>query len=124
MVGIEQLYSFPLMQDKKNYGSKQLSLNSNINCHVRIIFRTVLIPQQSEMFQDDLFPESKSSEASITADEWSGGKNAAPKMMSLEGLFKGKGQAAITAKKTTGLSSLKGKLAAKKASGAGGQEEV
>lgn len=76
------------------------------------------------MFQEDLFPPSQSAEASLTADEWLGGKNAPPILVSLESLFKGKGQAATTAKKSTGLSSLKGKLAAKKKAGGAGQEEV
>ncbi|XP_031557332.1 coronin-1A-like [Actinia tenebrosa] len=82
------------------------------------------VPRKSEMFQEDLFPPTQGGDASLTADEWLGGKNAEPKLMSLEALFKGKGQAATTAKKSTGLSSLKGKLAAKKTKGgAAGQEE-
>lgn len=41
------------------------------------------VPRKSDMFQDDIFPDTSSGEPSLTADEWSGGQNAPPKLMSL-----------------------------------------
>lgn len=41
------------------------------------------VPRKSDMFQDDLFPDTNSGEPSLTADEWSSGQNAEPKLMSL-----------------------------------------
>lgn len=42
------------------------------------------VPRKSDLFQDDLFPETASEEASMTAAEWIAGKNANPKLISLE----------------------------------------
>lgn len=41
------------------------------------------IPRKSEAFQDDIFPDTFSGEASHTADEWMAGSDLAPKTMSL-----------------------------------------
>lgn len=41
------------------------------------------VPRKSDMFQDDLFPDTASGEPSLTADEWVSGSNAEPKLMSL-----------------------------------------
>jgi WD40 repeat protein len=41
------------------------------------------VPRKSDMFQDDLFPDTASGEPSLTAAEWSSGSNAEPKTMSL-----------------------------------------
>jgi len=41
------------------------------------------VPRKSEIFQDDIFPDCPSGEASLTAHEWLGGSNANPKLMSL-----------------------------------------
>jgi WD40 repeat protein len=41
------------------------------------------VPRKSELFHDDLFPDTFSGEPSLTADEWLSGKNAEPKTMSL-----------------------------------------
>jgi len=42
------------------------------------------VPRKSDLFQDDLFPETPGEVAALTADEWIGGKNANPKLVSLE----------------------------------------
>lgn len=42
------------------------------------------VPRKSDLFQDDLFPETPGEVASLTADEWIAGKNANPKLVSLE----------------------------------------
>jgi len=41
------------------------------------------VPRKSEVFQDDIFPDTFSGEPSLTAAEWLEGKNADPKTMSL-----------------------------------------
>lgn len=56
------------------------------------------VPRKSELFQDDLYPDTAGDEAAMTAEEWIAGKNATPIMISLkngyvskkkEGLSKG-----------------------------------
>lgn len=46
------------------------------------------VPRKSDMFQDDLFPDTFGGEPSLTADEWASGKNAEPKLISLANGFK------------------------------------
>jgi len=41
------------------------------------------VPRKSDMFQDDLFPDTFGGEPSLTADEWASGQNAEPKLVSL-----------------------------------------
>jgi coronin-1B/1C/6 len=41
------------------------------------------VPRKSELFQDDLYPDTFSGEPSLTAEEWLSGKDAEPKKMSL-----------------------------------------
>jgi len=45
------------------------------------------VPRKSEIFQDDIFPDTFSGEPSLTADEWLAGQNANPKTMSLANGF-------------------------------------
>ena len=75
---------------------------------------------QSELFQEDLFPDCKGDEPSLTADEWLEGKNADPKLISLRPEAGGASKSTNKAKK--GLAAL-GKKAPKKAV-QGGDEEV
>ena len=86
------------------------------------VFTTTLIAiyLQSELFQDDLFPDTQGDEPSLTADEWLEGKNADPKLISLRPEGSGTAKSAKKAKK--GLSAL-GKKAPKKAA-AQADEEV
>jgi hypothetical protein len=42
------------------------------------------VPRKSDLFQDDLFPATAGEEPALTAQEWIGGKNAPPKLVSLE----------------------------------------
>lgn len=53
------------------------------------------VPRKSDLFQDDLFPDTAGQEPSLTADAWFGGENAKPKLVSLSVDFKPK----VTAKK-------------------------
>jgi len=46
-----------------------------------------LVPRKSELFQDDIFPDTPGSEPSLSADEWFGGANKAPIKVSLENGF-------------------------------------
>jgi len=41
------------------------------------------VPRKSDIFQDDLYPDTFSGEPSLTAEEWAGGANAEPKLQSL-----------------------------------------
>lgn len=49
-----------------------------------------------EVFQDDIFPPTANGEPVLTADEWFSGKNASPKLVSLEGGFHAKERASIS----------------------------
>jgi len=42
------------------------------------------VPRKSDLFQDDLFPATAGEEPALTAHEWISGKNAPPKLVSLE----------------------------------------
>ncbi|CAF4661918.1 unnamed protein product, partial [Rotaria magnacalcarata] len=39
------------------------------------------VPRKSELFQDDLYPDTAAEEHAITADEWINGKDANPKLV-------------------------------------------
>ncbi|CAF3224206.1 unnamed protein product [Rotaria socialis] len=41
------------------------------------------VPRKSELFQDDLYPDTAAEEHAITADEWINGKDANPKLISV-----------------------------------------
>lgn len=41
------------------------------------------VPRKSDIFQDDLYPDTYAGEASLTAEKWSSGQNAEPKKTSL-----------------------------------------
>merc|ERR1712137_554135 len=45
------------------------------------------VPRKSELFQDDIFPDTPGTDASMSADEWFGGANKPPVKVSLEGGF-------------------------------------
>lgn len=69
------------------------------------------VPRKSELFQEDLFPDTQGDEPSLTADEWLEGKDADPKLISLRPVKSGGPKAAKKVNK--GLASL-GKKAPKK----------
>ncbi|CRK97777.1 CLUMA_CG011156, isoform A [Clunio marinus] len=46
---------------------------------------TMTVPRKSELFQEDLYPDTLSDEAAISAEEWIGGTNADPCLISLKG---------------------------------------
>ena len=74
---------------------------------------------QSELFQKDLFPDTKGDEPSLTADEWLEGKDADPKLISLDPVCSGTTKVAKKVKK--GLGGL-GKKAPKKTAQAADEE--
>ncbi|XP_059054783.1 coronin-6 [Achroia grisella] len=45
---------------------------------------SMTVPRKSELFQEDLYPDTLSDEASLTADEWIAGEDAEPCTMSLK----------------------------------------
>lgn len=42
------------------------------------------VPRKSDLFQDDIFPDTYAGVPSLTAEQWANGENADPKLMSLE----------------------------------------
>jgi len=49
------------------------------------------VPRKStDLFQEDIFPDCRSDEPSLTKEEWFGGANSKPKTKSLQGGFKKK----------------------------------
>ena len=40
-----------------------------------------IVPRKSDMYQDDLYPDTISDEPSLTSDQWLGGQNAEPKFV-------------------------------------------
>lgn len=52
------------------------------------------VPRKSDVFQDDIYPDTFGGEPSITASDFFAGKNAKPKLISLKGGFVAKERAA------------------------------
>lgn len=48
---------------------------------------TMTVPRKSELFQEDLYPDTAAQAAAISAEEWFAGKDADPVMMSLLDVF-------------------------------------
>uniref|UniRef100_U5ETW4 Coronin n=1 Tax=Corethrella appendiculata TaxID=1370023 RepID=U5ETW4_9DIPT len=46
---------------------------------------SMTVPRKSELFQEDLYPDTLSDEASISAEEWMSGTDADPQLISLKG---------------------------------------
>ncbi|XP_046549809.1 LOW QUALITY PROTEIN: coronin-1C-like [Haliotis rubra] len=71
-------------------------LNVN-NCEIARIYKLhnsglcevipFTVPRKSELFQDDLYPDTPSDTPALSAEEWFGGKDAEPIMVSLKGGF-------------------------------------
>jgi len=57
------------------------------------------VPRKSDIFQDDIFPDTFAGEPALTADEWLGGKDGEPKLMSLAGGFVKKAPVTFTPEK-------------------------
>jgi coronin-1B/1C/6 len=51
--------------------------------HLLPLLKFLFCPQ-SELFQEDLYPDTPGEEPSITAEEWHGGKDADPLLISLK----------------------------------------
>lgn len=60
--------------------SKFYRLNNNGFCQVV----SMTVPRKSELFQEDLYPDTLSDEPALTAEEWMAGKNADPILVSLK----------------------------------------
>lgn len=48
---------------------------------------TMTVPRKSELFQEDLYPDTAAQAAAISAEEWFAGKDADPVMMSMLDVF-------------------------------------
>lgn len=60
--------------------AKFYRLNNNGLCQVV----SMTVPRRSELFQEDLYPDTLSDEASNTAEEWMAGKDTEPILVSLK----------------------------------------
>lgn len=60
--------------------AKFYRLNNSGLCQVV----SMTVPRRSELFQEDLYPDTLSDEASVTAEEWVAGTDAEPVMVSLK----------------------------------------
>lgn len=60
--------------------AKFYRLNNNGLCQVI----SMTVPRRSELFQEDLYPDTLSDESSITAEEWIEGQDAEPILVSLK----------------------------------------
>lgn len=61
--------------------AKFYRLNNNGLCQIV----SMTVPRRSELFQEDLYPDTLSDEAATTAEEWFGGTDAEPILVSLKG---------------------------------------
>lgn len=60
--------------------AKFYRLNNNGLCQVI----SMTVPRRSELFQEDLYPDTLSDESAITAEEWIEGQDAEPILVSLK----------------------------------------
>jgi len=60
------------------------------------------VPRKSDLFQDDIFPDCRSDEPSLTASQWFAGENAKPKTKSLQGGFQKKADSGASFQKKEG----------------------
>lgn len=63
--------------------AKFYRLNNNGLCQVI----SMTVPRRSELFQEDLYPDTLSDEAAITAEEWIEGSDGEPILVSLKVSF-------------------------------------
>ena len=63
--------------------SKFFKLHNSGLCEVI----TMTVPRKSELFQEDLYPDTAAQEASISAEDWFAGRDADPVLMSLRDVF-------------------------------------
>ncbi|XP_038213480.1 coronin-6 isoform X2 [Zerene cesonia] len=80
--------------------AKFYRLNNSGLCQVV----SMTVPRKSELFQEDLYPDTLSDEASLTADEWLAGEDAEPCTMSLKGGYvSGRAQTLTVTRRTNAL---------------------
>lgn len=53
------------------------------------------VPRRADTFQSDIYPLARAAEPSLSAEEWTDGKNAAPKVIDLQEVFDGKEARAV-----------------------------
>ncbi|KAJ8978344.1 hypothetical protein NQ317_002653 [Molorchus minor] len=64
--------------------SRFYRLNNSGLCQVI----TMTVPRKSELFQEDLYPDTLGDQAALMADDWMGGQDAEPILISLKGGYK------------------------------------
>ncbi|XP_055850444.1 coronin-1C-A isoform X2 [Episyrphus balteatus] len=92
--------------------SKFYRLNNNGLCQVI----SMTVPRKSDLFQEDLYPDTLSDDAALTAEEWVAGQDADPVVISLKGGYKSGTKSLSVTKKANILN----KSSPKTGSGGGG----
>ena len=78
----------------------------------------MIVPRKSELFQEDLYPDTLGDTAALTAEEWIGGRDAEPVLISLKDGYKPpESKASISVSRK---SNLLDKIPPKSGKGAGG----
>lgn len=63
--------------------TKFFKLHNSGLCEVIVM----TVPRKSELFQEDIYPDTAAEEASISAEDWFAGKDADPTLMALKDIF-------------------------------------
>ena len=84
------------------------------------------VPRKSELFQEDLYPDTIGDTPALTADEWVGGRDAEPILISLKDGYKPpeSKSAMNVARKSNMLNKMPGKTAKGESGGGGGAAPV
>eukprot|EP00794_Sanderia_malayensis_P014260 gene14260-15747_t len=67
------------------------------------------VPRKSDLFQDDIFPDTPGNEPALSAEQWASGQSAEPIFMSMKAGFKEKDKPKIKGLASKGLKGLKPK---------------
>jgi hypothetical protein len=88
---------FPLSEFKSNTPQRGLGMMPKrgvdvSSCEIDLFFKlgvktlepiSFQVPRKSDIFQDDIYPDTAAGEPAVSAEEWLGGKNEEPKLRSL-----------------------------------------
>lgn len=78
------------------------------------------VPRKSELFQEDLYPDTLGDTAALPAEEWIGGRDAEPILISLKDGYKPPESKTVSVRKSNLLNKIPPKGSKTKDSGGGG----
>lgn len=78
------------------------------------------VPRKSELFQEDLYPDTLGDTAALTAEEWIGGRDAEPILISLKDGYKPPESKTVSVRKSNLLNKIPPKGSKTTDSGGGG----